>query len=59
MNTIYFNLRISEEMNDKIAYIAQQEERSKNRQIEYILKKYIQQYEKENGIIETDKENNG
>lgn len=56
MNTIYFNLRISEEMSDKLTIIAQQEERSKNKQIEYILKKYIQQYEAENGTIEVNQE---
>ena len=58
MNTIYFNLRISEEMSDKLTIIAKQEDRSKNKQIEYILKKYIQQYEKENGTIDIDSEDN-
>lgn len=56
MDIIYFNLRISEEMNDKLTAIAKLEDRSKNKQIEYILKKYIQQYEAENGTIEINQE---
>lgn len=58
MDMVYFNLRIPEEMNDKITQIAKLEDRSKNKQIEYILKKYIQQYEKENGTIDIDSEDN-
>lgn len=49
METVNFNLRISEEINDKIVKIAKEEGRSKNKEIEYILKKYIEEYiKKEN-----------
>ena len=45
MSKTNFNLRIDEELNDKLAEIAKSEERSKNAQIEYILKTYIEKYE--------------
>ncbi len=40
-------IRIPEELWDKIKEISEQEERSINSQIVYILKKYIEEYEKE------------
>ena len=45
MSQINFNLRISKELNDKLIEIAEKEGRSKNKQIEYILKKYIEEYQ--------------
>ena len=39
-----FNLRISEELNDELIRIAKKEGRSKNTQIEQILKEYVEQY---------------
>lgn len=56
MSTVFFNLRIDETLNDKLVKIATEEGRSKNKQIEYILKKYIKQYEQENGEIKLDEE---
>lgn len=56
MSTVFFNLRIDETLNDKLVMIAAEEGRSKNKQIEYILKKYIKQYEQENGEIKIDEE---
>lgn len=44
MNIINFNLRIDEELNEKLIKIAELEGRSKNKQIEYILKKYVNGY---------------
>lgn len=44
MNIINFNLRIDEELNEKLIKIAELEGRSKNKQIEYILKKYVNSY---------------
>ena len=41
-NEISFNLRIPEELNEKIS---EEENRSKNQQIEYILKEYVKKYE--------------
>lgn len=43
---INFNLRIDEEINEEIVRIAKEEGRSKNKQIEYILKLYIEEYYK-------------
>lgn len=42
-----FNLRISEEINDKLIIIAKEQGRSKNKQIEQILKEYVENYEKQ------------
>lgn len=44
MEIINFNLRIPEEINEEIIKIAKEEGRSKNKEIEYILKKYIEEY---------------
>lgn len=44
MSQINFNLRISEEINDELIRIAEKEGRSKNKQIEQILKEYIEKY---------------
>ncbi len=56
MSTVYFTVSIEEQLNDKLMAIAAEEGRSKNKQIEFILKKYVKQYEQENGEIDTDKE---
>lgn len=58
MNTVFFNLRIDETLNDKLIQIAADEGRSKNKQIEYILKEYIKNYEKVNGTIIINPNNN-
>ncbi|MCM1233125.1 MAG: Arc family DNA-binding protein [Ruminococcus flavefaciens] len=44
-------LRMDQEFIDKINKIAERENRSTNQQIAYIIKKYIEQYEQENGRI--------
>lgn len=44
MEIINFNLRIDEDLNNKLIKIAELEGRSKNKQIEYILKKYVANY---------------
>ena len=41
MSTVFFNLRIDEELNERLVKIAAEEGRSKNKQIEYILKEYL------------------
>lgn len=46
-----FTLRLTEEIEFKIAVIANEEKRSKNAEIEYILEKYIKEYEEKNGKI--------
>lgn len=45
MSTINFNLRISEEMNERLVEIAEEQGRSKNKQIEQILKEFIENYD--------------
>ncbi len=44
MSTVFFNLRIDEKLNERLAEIAAEEGRSKNKQIEYILKEYAKNY---------------
>ena len=51
MSEMCFNLRIDEEINEILIKIAEKENRSKNKQIEYILKLYIEQYINEHGEI--------
>lgn len=46
-----FSLRISEALLDKIKYIAEENKRSANKEIEFILEKYVKKYEQENGVI--------
>lgn len=43
-----FNLRIPEELNEELIKIAKLEGRSKNKQIEYILKEYVKKYNEVN-----------
>lgn len=47
MSQTTFNLRIDEKINDELIKIAEKEGRSKNKQIEYILKQYIEKYKEE------------
>ncbi|MCI5579682.1 MAG: hypothetical protein MR364_09375 [Oscillospiraceae bacterium] len=51
MSTVFFNLRIDETLNDQLVKIAAEEGRSKNKQIEYILKDYVKRYIQANGEI--------
>ena len=48
-----YTLRISREMLDKIGYIADFNGRTKNKEIEHIIKKYINDYERMYGFIKT------
>lgn len=47
MDIINFNLRITEELNEQLIKIAEEQGRSKNKQIEYILKQYVQKYKQD------------
>ncbi len=58
MSTVFFNLRIDEDLNERLIKIAEEEGRSKNKQIEYILKQYVRQYEQSNGAISINQSNN-
>ena len=44
MSQINFNLRISEKLNEELIRIAEEQGRSKNKQIEQILKEYVEKY---------------
>lgn len=45
-----FSLRISESLMEKIKKIAEQNKRSANKEIEFILEQYVSQYEKNNTL---------
>jgi ribbon-helix-helix protein, copG family len=47
MSQINFNLRISEKLNEELIRIAEEQGRSKNKQIEQILKEYVEKYNEE------------
>lgn len=49
-----YTLRISRMLLDKIAYIAEYEGRTKNKEIEQLIKKKVEEFEKEHGKIEID-----
>lgn len=46
-----FSLRISEELLTKVKYIASENKRSANKEIEFLLEQYIKAYESEHGRI--------
>lgn len=46
-----YTLRVPQELLDKIAYIAEYEGRSKNREIEQLMKKRIAEFEAAHGPI--------
>lgn len=46
-----FPLRINNELIEKIRYISKDNSRSINKEIEFIIKKYIEKYENYNGKI--------
>ena len=50
-----YTLRIAREMLDKVGFIADFNGRTKNKEIEYIIKKYINDYERMYGYIKLDK----
>lgn len=51
-----FNLRLEDEMHKKLQEIANQQSRSQNKQVEFIVKQFIEGYEKINGKIEIEEE---
>ena len=46
-----FSLRIPEELIEKIKYIAAQNKRSANKEMEYILQSYVEDWEKNHKTI--------
>lgn len=51
-----YTLRINRITLDKLQYIAEYNGRSKNREIEWLIKRHIQQFENEHGEITADEE---
>ena len=51
-NRIQTGIRFEPELLYKITYVAKQNKRSLNAQLEYLAQEYVKQYEKENGEIE-------
>ena len=51
-----YTLRIPQELLDKLGYIAEYEGRTKNREIEQLIKKRIADFESVHGTIEIDRE---
>lgn len=52
-----YNLRLKEELMDKVREIAKKEYRPLSHQLEMIIKEYIEKYEKENGEIKVEDNN--
>lgn len=46
-----FTLRINRILLDKLQYIAEFEGRTKNKEIEQLIKKHIEEFEREHGTI--------
>ena len=51
-NLIRYSLRISKHLMDKFGYIAEYEGRTKNKELEQMIKKRVIEFEKEHGKIE-------
>ena len=51
-NKSRYTLRVDQDLLDKLGYIAEYEGRTKNRELEQLLKRRIEQFEKEHGKIE-------
>lgn len=47
-------VRMQDELYLKLRYIAQRENRSYNQEAVYILQKFVEEYEQQNGIIQVD-----
>ena len=50
-NIVHFSLRVSQALLDKLAFVAAYEGRSKNKEIEQLIKKRIAAFEREHGEI--------
>lgn len=50
-NKIQTGIRFEEDLLNKIAYVAKQNKRSLNAQLEYLAQNCVDEYEKENGTI--------
>lgn len=53
-NLSRYTLRVEQVLLDKLGYIAEYEGRTKNRELEQMIKKRIRAFEEEHGKIETE-----
>ena len=51
-NKSRYTLRVEQELLDKLGYIAEYEGRTKNRELERLVRQHIEVFEKEHGTIE-------
>ena len=51
VSKVLTGLRLEESTWQKISYISKRNKRSLNSQIEYLVENYIEEYEKQNGVI--------
>lgn len=49
-----FTLRTSRDLLNKLGYIAEYEGRTKNKELEQMIKKRVAEFEREHGVIELD-----
>ncbi len=49
-----YSLRISEDLHAKLRFIADKHKRSENKEIEFVLERYVEEFEKEFGEIVVD-----
>lgn len=56
-NKPVFAVRTTVDIKQKLEHIAEENNRSASKEIEYLIKKHIQRYEDDNGSIELQKEN--
>ena len=50
-----YTLRVPQELLDKLAYIASYEGRTKNKELEQLIKRHIDEFETKHGTIPTEK----
>jgi len=55
-NKKVFTLRLQDDVFDKIEFLAKEQHRSMTNYIEYVLLKHLSEYEKENGLINIEEE---
>ncbi len=51
-----FTLRVDRELLDKFGYVAEYEGRTKNRELEQLMKRRVADFEKEHGLIQLDEQ---
>ncbi len=52
-----YTLRVSRELLDKFGYVAEYEGRTKNKQLEQMMKRYVTAFEAKHGPIQLEEEN--